>query len=110
MAAGGPDEVILSLLSIPKLSIKSCISVLPAVLKSRAKDQAYKIYITDTLKSMAENTAYSARQAGGDGRYITIRYADAINPKPEEKRTGNEIIEMMRKKIADIGGDSDESI
>lgn len=35
------------------------------------------------------------------------KYSDLVDPKPEEKRTGNEIIEMMKQKIADIGGGAD---
>lgn len=35
------------------------------------------------------------------------KYSDLVDPKPEEKRTGNEIIEMMKQKIADIGGEAD---
>ena len=47
---------------------------------------AYRIYIADCLRILSENTA----KVGG-GSYITAKFSDIINPKPVEKRTGEEI-------------------
>lgn len=39
---------------------------------------------------------------------MKTRYADVINPKPEEARTGEEIIEQIRSKLR--GGAKNELI
>lgn len=66
-----------------------------AVAKARknAEEKAYRIYVSDTLKMIAENTA----RAGG--RYVTARYVDIIHPKPEETRSADEIISHIKKKL-----------
>lgn len=50
------------------------------------RDLAYRIYIADCLRILSENTAKM-----GGGSYITAKLSDIINPKPVEKRTGEEI-------------------
>lgn len=50
------------------------------------RDLAYRIYVTDCLRIISENTA----KIGG-GSYITAKFADIINPKPVDNRTGEEI-------------------
>ncbi len=64
----------------------------------------YRVYITDALKAVAENTA---KYAGGG--YIKNRYIEIINPPPEETRTGEEIIAQMKAKLGQIGGEPGES-
>ena len=54
--------------------------------QSQQRDLAYRIYVADCLRIISENTA----KVGG-GSYITAKFADIINPKPVEKRTGEEI-------------------
>jgi hypothetical protein len=43
---------------------------------------------------MGENVA---RVAGGG--YVSVKYADIIDPKPEETRTPDQIIDGLRAKI-----------
>lgn len=51
------------------------------------EDKAYRIYVTDALRLIAENTASSV-----GGKYITARFADVIAPpKEEDNRTCEEI-------------------
>ena len=50
------------------------------------RDLAYRIYVTDCLRIISEN---SAKMCGG--AYITAKFADIINPKPADNRTGEEI-------------------
>lgn len=66
-------------------------------INSRQRDTAYRVYVTDALKFIAENTA---RYAGGG--YMKARYEDLIHPKPEDTRTAEEIIEHMKKKLAQV--------
>lgn len=71
------------------------ISALPVMIKKQSLDKAYRIYVTDALKIIGENTA---RYAGGS--YMKIRYFDIEEPKPRETRTPEEIITHMKQKIA----------
>lgn len=54
--------------------------------QSQQRDFAYRIYVTDCLRIISENTA---KMCGGS--YITVKLADIINPKPVENRSGEEI-------------------
>lgn len=57
-----------------------------ARLNEKVRNDAYRIYVTDALRIVAENTA---RYAGGN--YIKARYADIIEPKKQDDRTCEEI-------------------
>lgn len=57
-----------------------------ARLNEKARNDAHRIYVTDALRIVAENTA---RYAGGN--YIKARYADIIEPKKQDNRTCEEI-------------------
>ena len=54
--------------------------------KSQQRDLAYRIYVSDCLRIISENTA---KMFGGS--YITAKLSDIINPKPADNRTGEEI-------------------
>ena len=54
--------------------------------QSQQRDLAYRIYVSDCLRIISENTAKT-----GGGSYITAKFADIINPKPDDNRTGEEI-------------------
>ena len=50
------------------------------------RDLAYRIYVTDCLRMVAENTAKLSQ-----GTYTATRFYDIINQKPVDNRTGEEI-------------------
>ena len=54
--------------------------------QSQQRDLAYRIYVTDCLRIISENTAKM-----GGGSYITAKFEDIINLKPVDNRTGEEI-------------------
>ena len=54
--------------------------------QSQQRDLAYRIYVTDCLRIISENTA---KMVGGS--YITAKFADIINTNPVDDRTGEEI-------------------
>lgn len=54
--------------------------------QSQQRDLAYRIYVTECLRMISENTAKM-----GGGSYITAKFPDIINPKPVDNRTGEEI-------------------
>ena len=71
--------------------------------KSRAEkealDKAYRIYVTDALKMLTENTA---KPYGGT--MLSKRFTDAVKKAKVETRTSEEIIAGIREKIQLMGG------
>lgn len=63
-----------------------------ASLRKRNKELGYRVYVTDTLKMIAENTA---KQVGGYSP--SARYYDTLKPKAEI--TAKQVISKMKKKI-----------
>ena len=61
--------------------------------KSQQRDLAYRIYVTDCLRMVTENTAKAVC-----GSYISAKFADIINPKPVNNRTGEEIAADLIKR------------
>jgi len=64
------------------------------------KELSYRIYVTDCLRLIGENTAYL-----GSKQYIPRRWIDLIQPalkenSQKETRTAEEIVTHIRKKIA----------
>ena len=55
-------------------------------------DKAYRIYVTDALRLITENTAKSAN---GGGSYYKMRFAEIIEPPKAETRTSDEIISSI---------------
>jgi hypothetical protein len=66
-----------------------------ASFKREQEELAYKIYMSDALKLIAENTA----KFGQGGSYIKARYYDIINPKPVDNRTEEEVIDHIKNKL-----------
>ena len=57
------------------------------------RDLAYRIYVTDCLRMVTENTAKLSQ-----GAYTAARFYDIINPKPKDERSGEEIVaEIINK-------------
>ena len=59
----------------------------------QAKDTAYRVYVTDCLKLIAENTANISR-----GQYMKSRYYEIIHPAKVATRTGDEIVDDIIKR------------
>ena len=55
----------------------------------QAKDTAYRVYVTDCLKLIAENTGNIS---------LKLRYYDIIQPKKADTRTGDEIVADISKR------------
>ena len=80
--------------------VDHCISALK---KSREELQ-FRSYIADTLRAISENTAILA---GEHGKYIQNRYIEIHDSlfapqTQEETPDGNEIIERMKSKLANL--------
>ena len=111
MATWGEDRVIRSLLTMPRMvTIRACIVSLPHILERDAKEEVYRVYVTDTLYSIAYNTAMCAQAINQSSRYCTKRYAEIVGtavggfPHTEDNRTSEEIIYSIKCKLSRIGG------
>ena len=67
-----------------------CISLF----QKEQEEKATNIYYAECLRILAENTA---KIVGGS--YIKAKLQDIIEPKQEDKRTADEIIDGIRKKL-----------
>lgn len=57
-------------------------------------DKAYRVYVTDAVRLISENTAHY-----GGGSYISCRFADLYEPKKAETRTAEQVRDDIRAKI-----------
>jgi hypothetical protein len=67
--------------------------------QEHALEKAYRIYTTDSLKMISENTS---KYAGGSS--FSVRYWDMVKKPVPETRTGEEIIDGIKGKLKMIGG------
>lgn len=74
--------------------IDHCVSAF----RKEQEEKAYRIYVTDGIKAIVENTAKFA-----GGTIIKERYINLVKPKKEETRTTKDIIDGIKKKF--WGGD-----
>ena len=79
--------------------IEYCISAL----KSNNETKSYRVYVTDALMAIAENsTHYAGMQGMVDyGKTITKRWIDALTPPPEEEPEDNRSSEEIASDIWD---------
>lgn len=80
-------------------------SALPAVINRDIEQESFRVYVTDTLQAIAENTAIPAASFtnGEAGKAIGKRWIERNDPqtnKKEETRTADEIIEHIRNNLA----------
>lgn len=89
------------MVSLPRLSVRATLAALPAMLKQRAREETYRVYMTESLRLIAENTARAV-----NGGYLKTRYAELFEQKPEsasnEDRSSDEIIDHMKKKLSSL--------
>lgn len=83
-----------------KMSAKGLILALPMMIKRQSEELAFRLYVTDCLQTMTENTA---KKVGG--KYVKMRYADIIKPQKVETRSAEQIISEMQEKMNKMGGD-----
>lgn len=54
---------------------------------SHCKEKAFREYVAEGVRMISQNTAKFA-----GGHYLSVRYGDIIHPKPQDTRTGEEIV------------------
>ena len=54
--------------------------------RQHQRDMVYRVYVTDCLRMMTENTAKFS-----GGRYVTRIFSEVLRREPVDNRTGEEI-------------------
>ena len=67
---------------------------MPYKIKSDAETDLWRKYTARCMRMITENTAGMV-----NGKFISVEYEDIINPKPEEKRSADEIIGNIKDKL-----------
>lgn len=67
---------------------------MPYKIKADVETELWRKYTARCMRMIGENTAGMV-----NGKFISVEYEDIINPKPEEKRSADEIIESIKDKI-----------
>lgn len=67
---------------------------MPYKINADLENEVWRKYMARCLRLMTENTAGMVQ-----GKMMTVEYEDIINPKPEEKRSADEIINGLKNKI-----------
>ena len=67
---------------------------MPYKIKADVETELWRKYTARCMRMIGENTAGMV-----NGKFMSIEYEDIINPKPEEKRSSDEIIESIKDKI-----------
>jgi len=78
---------------------------LPSIIQRDIERWTFQVYVTDTLQTIAENTAVPAAgfTDGRAGKAMTRRWIERDKPAPpEETRTADEVIEHIRGKLASL--------
>ena len=67
---------------------------MPYKIKADLENEVWLKYTARCLRLMTENSAGMV-----NGKLISVEYEDIINPKPEEKRSADDIINGIKNKI-----------
>ena len=67
------------------------------------REEAYRIYISDGIRFISENTTHPAFDGGG--KYLNLRYYDLIYPSAPDERTAEDIIDHIKQGLGRLGGD-----
>lgn len=75
-------------------------------LKKQAEEKTYRIYLTDALRVISENTATLSK-----GKYIPIRYCDMVyNTHNEQQRSSEDIISSVKENLRRMRGENSECV
>lgn len=83
-----------ALMTMPRLGAKASLAALPYAIKKQEEVMAYRVYMTDLALAQAKCLIRPKQEPP--------RYYEMINPKPEETRTGDEIIEHIKQKLREV--------
>lgn len=75
------------------MGARGYLAALPSLLKERRINDEWRAYVGECLRTVTENTA---KYVGGT--YMTAKWADIVDPKPKDTRSGAEIAADVIKK------------
>ena len=75
------------------MTARAILATVSDIIKRQAEEESYKIYTAECLRIITENTA---KIVGGS--CVSVSFADIIDPKPVDNRTGEEIVAEIIKK------------
>lgn len=75
------------------MTARAILATISDIIKRQAEEESYKIYTAECLRIITENTA---KMVGGS--CVSVSFADIIDPKPVDNRTGEEIVAEIIKK------------
>lgn len=83
------------------LNVKHFCRYVVAKYNLKQEEMVYKVYMSDLIKMIAENTARAVK----DGKYTEKKWFDIINKNEEveETRSAQEIIEYMKNVVKGCG-------
>lgn len=84
------------------MSARGLISALPIMVKRQSEESAFRDYTALCLYNIGQCVAKT-----GGGEYVTVKFHDLMNPKPEDKRTSKEVVDHIKSKLKALGGGSD---
>lgn len=67
---------------------------MPYKIKADHENEVWRKYMARNIRMICENTAGMVQ-----GKFMSAEYEDMINPKPEEKRSADEIIGNIKDKL-----------
>lgn len=98
--------MICALCAAPRMGAKGYIAALPPLIQRDAKSWSYRVYVTDTLRTLLENTAVpaSALSDGTAGKLLETRWADLWTDKTksgpaEKEQSAQEVIDKIKGKL-----------
>lgn len=73
-------------------------SEIQSIAKRESENQLFRIYITESLKNMSENTAVLSR-----GKFINKSYSELIQkPVNKPERTSEDIISSIKRNLKEM--------
>lgn len=81
------------------MSGRGLIHTLPYKLKEITEQELFRDYVAKCVRLTAENTAKMV-----SGSYISVEYADLINPKPKQQLNSSDVITSMKNKLREGAG------
>lgn len=75
------------------MTARAILATISDIIKRQAEEESYKIYTAECLRIITENTAIIV-----GGSCVSVSFADIIDPKPVDNRTGEEIVAEIIKK------------
>ena len=67
---------------------------LPYKIKADSQNELWRNYMARCMRMATENIAIITQ-----GKYMQVEFEDLINPKPEEKRSADDIFAEVKNKI-----------